>query len=86
MIELELIDGYFEDDAFYIRSIAGFAMEGRYKSHGLRSLARLIDDNEPFSFTIGKDTFVHVPVEINAKLKRELMMIADELDRRQRPL
>ncbi|WP_199425730.1 hypothetical protein [Thermaerobacillus caldiproteolyticus] len=78
--QLQLIDGYFEDDSFYMRSIAGFSLEGRYKAAGLRYLAVLIDENEPFSFTIGSNTMIHVPVELNEKLKQELNMIADTLD------
>jgi hypothetical protein len=78
--QLQVIDGYFEDDVFYMRGIAGYAVEGRYKAKGLRSMARLIDENEPFSFIIDKETMVHVPLELNARIKKELNMIADELE------
>jgi hypothetical protein len=79
--QLEIIDGYFDDGSFYMRSIAGFTLTGRYQAAGLRSLARLIDENEPFSLTIGSDTMIHVPVELNAKIKKELDMIADALEK-----
>jgi hypothetical protein len=65
---------------FIMRGIVGYAMYGRYKAEGLRSMARLIHDNEPFSFTIDKERTVYVPVETNKKLKDELNMIADELE------
>ncbi|MBW9219802.1 hypothetical protein CI793_12320 [Anoxybacillus ayderensis] len=78
--QLEVIDGYFDDNVFYMRGIGGYAIEGRYKAKGLRSLARLIDENEPFSFIVDKETIVHVPVELNKRIKQELNMIADELD------
>ncbi|MBA2873153.1 hypothetical protein HNQ85_003491 [Anoxybacillus calidus] len=78
--QLELIDGYFDEDSFYMRGIAGFAIEGRYKANGLRSLARLIHENEPFNIIIDSERTIFVPVELNAKLKQELFMIADELE------
>ncbi|EMI11258.1 hypothetical protein [Anoxybacillus gonensis] len=78
--QLEVIDGYFEDNIFYMRGIAGYAIEGRYKAAGLRSMARLIDENEPFSFIIDKEMMVHVPVELNKRIIQELNMIADELE------
>ena len=78
--QLEVIDGYFDDNVFYMRGIAGYAIEGRYKAEGLRSLARLIDENEPFSFVIDGETMIHVPVELNKRIIQELNMIADELD------
>jgi|UniRef100_C5DB28 hypothetical protein len=77
---LKVIDGYFGDNAFYMRSIAGFPLEGRFKATGLRSLARLIDENEPFSFIMGSNTMIHVPVELNRQLKQELFMIAEKLE------
>lgn len=77
--QLEIIDGYFEDNRFIMRGIAGVAVEGKYKADGLYSLVRLIHDDEPFSFTIDKERTVFVPVEFNVKLKRELNMIANEL-------
>jgi hypothetical protein len=49
-----IIAGNFVDDAFYMRSIAGYSIGGRYKADGLRSIARLIHKNEPFSFIIDK--------------------------------
>ena len=80
MDRLQVIDGYFSDNAFYMRSMAGFPLEGRFKAAGLRSLARLIDENEPFSFTLGSNTMIHVPVELNRQLKNELFMIAERLE------
>jgi hypothetical protein len=78
--QLEVIDGYFEDDSFYMRGIAGYAIEGRYKEDDLRSLARLIQEDEPFNIIIDSERTVFVPVELNAKIKQELFMIADELE------
>jgi hypothetical protein len=78
--QLEVIDGYFDDDSFYMRGIAGFAIEGRYKANGLRSMARLIDENEPFAFIIDRERKVYVPIEFNKRIKQELFMIADELE------
>jgi hypothetical protein len=77
--ELKVIDGYFEGDRFIMRGISGHAIYGVYKAAGLSSLARLIHDNEPFSFTIDKDKVIHVPVELNKQLKKEMFLIAEEL-------
>lgn len=77
---LKLIDGYFDGNRFIMRGISGHAIVGTYKAEGLRSLARLIHDDEPFSFTIDKEKFVRVPVDLNVQLKKELNMIADELE------
>ncbi|WP_231578625.1 hypothetical protein [Geobacillus kaustophilus] len=83
MDSLQIIDGYFSNKEFYMRSVAGFPLEGRFKTAGLRSLARLIDENEPFSFTLGPNTVLHVPVELNRQLKKELFMIAEKLDEKE---
>jgi hypothetical protein len=83
MKRLQVIDGYFGDNAFYMRSIAGFPLEGRFKAAGLRSLVRLIDENEPFSFIMGPNTMIHVPVKLNRQLKKELFMIAEKLDEKE---
>jgi hypothetical protein len=32
MDQLQVIDGYFGDNAFYIRSLVGFPFEGRFKN------------------------------------------------------
>lgn len=72
---LEVIDGYFEDDHFIMRGIAGHAMIGTYKADGIRSLARVIHDDEPFSFTIDKNKLIRVPVEANVRIKYELNLI-----------
>ena len=78
--ELKIIDGVLGDDKFIMRGIAGYAVYGSYKAEGLRSMARLIHDNEPFSLTIDKDKFIRVPVEANKQIKYELNLIADELE------
>jgi hypothetical protein len=46
---LDIIDGYIDGDRFFMKSIAGFAVNGVYKADGLRSLARLIHDDEPLN-------------------------------------
>lgn len=78
--QLEVIDGYIEEDCFIMRGIAGHTMIGTYRAAGLRSMARLIDDT-PMSFTIDKEKFIRVPVELNKQIKKELNMIADELEK-----
>lgn len=78
--QFKIIVGNFVGDAFYMRSIAGFMLEGRFKAAGLRSIARLIDEDEPFSFIIDKKTTVHVPIELNKQIKQELFAIADKLE------
>lgn len=79
--ELKVIDGYFDEDRFIMRGLGGNALEGFYKAEGLYSLARLIHDKEPFSFIIDKDRTLFVPVELNKQIKKELFLIAEELER-----
>jgi len=81
--QLEVIDGYFDGDRFIMRGLGGNAVEGVYRAEGLSSLVRLIHDNESFSLTIDKDRTLFVPVELNKKIKKELNLIADELERRE---
>ncbi|MGM7637605.1 hypothetical protein [Bacillus sp. Hm123] len=81
--ELKVIDGFFDGERFVMRGIAGFAVYGTYKADGLRSMARLIHDDGPFSLTIDKDRVIHIPVQQNKQIKKELNMIADELEREQ---
>jgi hypothetical protein len=81
-MHLEIIDGYFDGDRFVIKSIAGFAVNDVYKANGLRSLARLIHDNEPLNL-FDRERTIFVPVEQNAQLKRELLAIANKLDGRE---
>lgn len=79
--ELKLVEGYFDDDRFIMRGIGGNVLQGVYKADGLTSMARLIHDNEPFSFTISKESTLFVPVELNKQIKKELLLIAGELER-----
>jgi len=78
--ELKVIDGYIQDDKFIMRGIGKHTVYGKYKAEGLRSLARIIHDSEPFNFTIDKDNKIFVPVELNKQIKKELNMIANELE------
>lgn len=77
---LEIIDGYFDGERFIMRGIAGYAVHGAYRADGLRSMARLMQGNDPVNITIDKDRVIKVPVELNGKLVTELNMIADELE------
>lgn len=79
--ELKLVEGYFDGDRFIMRGIGGNLLQGVYKAEGLTSIARLIHDNEPFSFTVGKESTLFVPVELNKQIKKELLLIARELER-----
>lgn len=79
--ELKVIDGYFAGNRFIMRGLGGNALEGFYKAEGLYSLARIIHDKEPFSLTIDKDRTLFIPVELNKQIKKELFLIAEELER-----
>jgi hypothetical protein len=78
---LEIIDGYIDGDRFIMKSIAGFAVDGAYKANGLRSMARLIEGDDPVNLIIDKERTIFIPVEQNEQLKQELFMIADVLDK-----
>lgn len=71
---------YFDGDRFILRGIVGHAIYGVYKADNMRSLARLIHDDESFSFTIDHDKNIIIPVELNKRIKHELNMILDELN------
>ncbi|MDI2586607.1 hypothetical protein OR571_05530 [Psychrobacillus sp. NEAU-3TGS] len=43
-------------------------------------MVRMINDT-PMSFTIDKERTLLVPVELNQQLKKELYMIAEELEK-----
>lgn len=79
--ELRIIDGVFADGRFIMRGIAGHAVYDIYSTQGLRSMGRLILEGEPINIVIDKDKKIHVPLELNGQLKRELFMIADELEK-----
>ncbi|MFS0662371.1 hypothetical protein AB1L07_26405 [Niallia alba] len=81
--DLKVIDGYFEENRFIMRGIAGYSLQGTYKAEGLLSLSRLIHDDEPFKFIIDNDKFVSVPVELNKELRKELRIIADEIQKKE---
>lgn len=78
--ELEVIDGYFQDNRFIMRGIGGHAVYGKYKSEGLRSMARLINNKVPLTIVIDKEREIFIPVKFNERLKQELYWIAEELD------
>jgi hypothetical protein len=78
--ELKLIDGYFDGDRFIMRGIGGNVLEGVYKAEGLTAMASLIHDTEEFNFA-NKDSVLFVPVESNKQIKKELLLIARELER-----
>lgn len=78
--ELKIIDGFFDSERFVMWGIAGFTVVGTYEADGLRSIARLIHDNEPFSLMINKDRVIHIPMSQNKQVKKELNKIADELE------
>ena len=78
--ELEVIDGYFQDNRFIMRGICGQAVYGKYKSEGLRSMARLINTKVPLTIVIDKEREIRIPMKFNERLKQELYWIAEELD------
>jgi len=79
--ELKVIDSYCDEDTFIMCGIAGHAIRGTYKSDGLLLLVGLIHENEPFSIRIDQERTFFVPVELNKQIKKELSMIAAELER-----
>lgn len=80
-IQLEVIEGHFEGERFIMKGIGGYDISGTYKANGLLSMARLIDDDEPFSFYMGNDKSVFVPVELNKQIRKELFLIAEALEK-----
>lgn len=80
MIEgLQVIDGYIQGERFIMRDILGHAVYGRYKADGLRSMARLIN-NESFNMTIDEDKQIKIPEDEAIIMQKELNKIADYLE------
>lgn len=80
---LQVLDGYFQDDVFICRGILGHAFYHCYTSSELRLFANFIREDKPFTFTIDSERTVLFPVALNGQLKRELLLLADELDKSQ---
>ena len=78
--DLIVVEGFIDGDCFVMRGIDGHAVYGRYSADNLYSLARLIVDGEPFSFTIDDKKRVPISVELIKQIKKELNMIAKELE------
>ena len=79
-MKLKLIEGDFEGTKFIMRKVGGMECSGVYNSDGLRSLARLIKGNDPVTLNLTKDSQLHIPIEMNEPLYKEMFMIADKLD------
>lgn len=73
--ELELLDGFFDNDRFILRGILGHAVFGNYNLEGLLSFSRLIQEGEPLRLIIDDDLSIPVPIELNIQLKKELEML-----------
>lgn len=81
MIEgLEVLDGYVQGERFILRGILGHAVYGKYKADGLRSMARLIN-NEPFNMTIDEEKQIKIPADKAMIMQKELNKIADYLEK-----
>lgn len=63
-----------------MRTIGGQEVNGIYRADGLRSLARLMDDDTPTTLKIDKDNQIYIPKELNREISKELFKIADELE------
>lgn len=79
MDELKVINGYIQGERFIMQGIMGHAVVAKYHAEGLKSLTRLIHDNEPFSLKIDKDKAIGVLVELNLQLIKGLLLIVNEL-------
>ena len=77
--ELKLIDGFFDDDSFFMRGINGYAIHHVYKAEGIRSLGRRIG-KKSVTLRLDEKNTLHIPKELNEQLAKELFMIADELE------
>lgn len=76
----EIIDGYYDDQRFVMRGLAGKAVNYVYKVEGLLSLARIINNScEAVDFTIDHDTQINLTVSQFKKFRIELLAIANEL-------
>lgn len=74
--ELQLLDGFFDNDSFILRGILGHAVFESYKLEGLLSFSRLIQEGEPLRIIIDDGLSIPVPLQLNLRLKNELEMLA----------
>lgn len=79
--DLKIVDGVMVGDRFIMDGLGGNVVEGVYDAEGLRSLGRWIKGSDPVTITIGEESMLYIPVEMNRQLARELFMIADELEK-----
>lgn len=82
MIKLDVLEGYIESgrsSRFLLRGVLGHAVYGVYKAEGLRSMARLIN-NDPFIMTIDDEQQIRIPADKAIIMQNELNRIADELE------
>lgn len=80
-MNLTVFDGFIDNNRFIMRKMAGCEVQGTFKAEGLRSLARLIEPNQPFNYVIDKDNHIKVPGEMSKQVQLELNLIASELER-----
>lgn len=83
MIKLDVLSGYTEgngeDNRFILIGVLGHRVYGVYKAEGLRSMARLIN-NDPFIMTVDRDQQIEIPADKAIIMQNELNRIAGELD------
>lgn len=78
--ELRVIDGVFLYETFVIREITDYLVYQIYSASELRSMAKSIQENEPFYFNFGKNQRFQLPVEENNRIQYEFNLIANELE------
>ncbi|WP_026575965.1 hypothetical protein [Bacillus sp. UNC438CL73TsuS30] len=78
---LKIVDGYFEDNRFIMRGLAGRAVFGTYTAAGLLSLANVISSRgEALRFTIDNDKHIELTAAQSKQFRSELLAIANELE------
>jgi len=77
---LKVVNGVMVGDRFIMDGLGGNVIEGVYDAEGLRSLGRWIKGSDPVTLTIGEESMLYIPVELNGRIAKELSMIAYELE------
>lgn len=79
MKELKVLKGYIKDEKFVLQKVGDYEFYGVYNKEELRVLANKIQFDIPFHLK-SDNTKLFIPIEYNRQIKRELQMIAVEIE------
>jgi len=79
ILELQVLEGYIQEEFFILQGILGQEESGVFEAEGLRSIAKLIDNNS-FTMLLDDGRQMDIPKDKAILMKKELINLADALD------